>query len=194
MKKIFFYLAIASISFIGLTACSDDTADLNLSNPNDTELLSKPSQAPGDDPIALIAINAGFSELVSALIYVDQSLDAGLVNLFLNGTDQYTVFAPTNQAFYDLYDALGEGVNDITDLPAELVRDVLLYHVAEGRRGSNSVVPRNGERTITTLGGGTFMVNSSGMITANNSMAYIDTPNISASNGIIHIITAVLLP
>jgi uncharacterized surface protein with fasciclin (FAS1) repeats len=73
-----------------------------------------------------------------------------LVDLFLNGTDQYTVFAPTNEAFENLYEALTE-IEGITDLPAELVLDVLLYHVVEGRRAANSVVPPVRSRTITTL-------------------------------------------
>jgi uncharacterized surface protein with fasciclin (FAS1) repeats len=148
--------------------------------------------APGTDPIAQIAINAGFSELVAALTYVDDSLNTGLVNLFLNGTDQYTVFAPTNAAFNSLYAALG--VNAITDLPPTLVRDVLLYHVVEGRRAANSVVPQNGTRTITTLLGATFSVDTQGQITAVGNTANIASPNISASNGIIHVIDAVILP
>jgi uncharacterized surface protein with fasciclin (FAS1) repeats len=149
--------------------------------------------APGEDPIAAIAIEAGFSELVGALVYVDEELGAGLVALFLNGTDQYTVFAPTNAAFEALYVALG--VDGITDLPAELVLDVLLYHVAEGRRAANSVVPPVNDRVITTLLGETFTVNSAGVITdiAGQSVNIV-TPNISASNGIIHVIDTVLLP
>jgi uncharacterized surface protein with fasciclin (FAS1) repeats len=149
--------------------------------------------APGDQSIAEIAIGAGFTELVAALVYVDEELDAGLVNLFLNGKDQYTVFAPTNEAFEGLYDFLG--IDEITDLPAELVLDVLLYHVAEGRRAANSVVPPRGTRTITTLLGATFSVNTSGVITDKFGQSVtIETPNISASNGIIHIIDTVLLP
>jgi uncharacterized surface protein with fasciclin (FAS1) repeats len=87
----------------------------------------KSANAPGTKSIAEIAISEGFDQLVGALIYVDDALDAGLVNLFLNGTDQYMVLAPTNKAFEDLYDFLK--VDGITDLPAELVLDVLLYHV-----------------------------------------------------------------
>jgi len=150
--------------------------------------------APGNDPIAQIAINAGFNELVGALTYVDDSLNAGLVNLFLNGTDQYTVFAPTDAAFNDLYAALN--INGIDDLPPSLVLDVLLYHVVEGRRATNSVLPKKGTRTITTLLlGATFTVDPQGMITAIGNTANI-TPsnNISASNGIIHVIDAVILP
>lgn len=148
--------------------------------------------APSSTSIAEIAISAGFSELVEALSYVDQELGSGLVNLFQKGTDQYTVFAPTNEAFNDLYNALG--IDNITDLPATLVSEVLLYHVAEGRLASNSVVPLSGERTIETLLGVTFSVNTEGVITATGNSANIVAADFSASNGIIHVIDSVILP
>jgi uncharacterized surface protein with fasciclin (FAS1) repeats len=149
--------------------------------------------APGEDSIAEIAIADGFSELVGALVYVDAELDAGLVDLFLNGTDQYTVFAPTNEAFEKLYAVLE--IDGITDLPAELVLDVLLYHVTEGRRAANSVVPPVRPRVITTLLGATFTVDRNGVITdIAGQKATIGPANISASNGIIHVIDTVLLP
>ena len=159
---------------------------------NSTSKGSNGAPAPGDTPIAGIAVNAGFNELVGALVYVDQELNAGLVDLFANGKDQYTVFAPTDAAFENLYAALN--VDDITDLPAPLVLDVLKYHVVEGRRAANSVVPKTGSREITTLLGSTFWVNTSGMITAVGNTATITTANISASNGIIHVVDTVLLP
>jgi uncharacterized surface protein with fasciclin (FAS1) repeats len=148
---------------------------------------------PGTDSIAQIAIDAGFTELVGALVYVDDELGAGLVDLFLNGTDQYTVFAPTNEAFQNLYTALG--IDGITDLPPELVLDVLLYHVIEGRRAANSVVPPVRPRVITTLLGATFTVDRNGVITdIAGQEASILAANISASNGIIHVIDTVILP
>jgi len=131
--------------------------------------------------------------LVGALVYVDEELGAGLVDLFLNGKDQYTVFAPTNEAFEDLYEALE--IDGITALTPELVLDVLLYHVTEGRRAANSVVPPRNPRTITTLLGATFSVDRDAVITdiAGQEVKII-APNISASNGIIHVIDTVLLP
>ena len=148
---------------------------------------------PGTDSIAEIAIAAGFEELVGALVYVDEELDAGLVDLFLNGTDQYTVFAPTDEAFENLYTALGVG--GISDLPPELVLDVLLYHVTEGRRAANSVVPRVRDRVITTLLGATFTVHPDATITdIAGQNASIVAADISASNGIIHVIDTVILP
>ncbi len=161
-----------------------------------TPALAAPPQrapAPGPDSIAAIAIGAGFDELVGALVYVDEELDAGLVDLFLNGTDQYTVFAPTNEAFEALYGTLG--IDEISDLPAELVLDVLRYHVTEGRRAANSVVPPVRPRVITTLLGATFTVDRDGVITdIAGQEVNIVAANISANNGIIHVIDTVLLP
>jgi uncharacterized surface protein with fasciclin (FAS1) repeats len=153
----------------------------------------RPAPAPGTDSIAQIAIDAGFTELVGALVYVDTELGTGLVDLFLNGTDQYTVSAPTNEAFENLYTTLG--IDGISDLPAELVLDVLLYHVTEGRRAANSVVPPVRDRVITTLLGATFTVDRNAVITdIAGQQANIVVANISASNGIIHVIDTVILP
>ena len=149
--------------------------------------------APSTASIAQIATDAGFSELLHALQYVDSKLNAGLVDLFNNGTGQYTVFAPTNEAFKNLYST--KGVGDIYALDAELVLDVLLYHVVDGRRAANSVVPPVRSRTLATLMGETFLVNRDGVITDKaGQWVTIETADISASNGIIHIVDTVLFP
>ncbi|MFM9051479.1 MAG: fasciclin domain-containing protein [Bacteroidota bacterium] len=186
---------IAFSAVLGLVVLATGCAKEDISNPT-VSMLDMQSRngapAPSNQPIAQIAIDAGFTELVSALVYVDDSLNAGLVNMFMNGTDQYTVFAPTNTAFQNLYTALG--ITAITDLPPTLVRDVLLYHVVDGRRAANSVVPKTGIKNISTLLGMNFSVNTQGQITAVGNTANITTANISASNGIIHVIDAVILP
>ena len=159
--------------------------------------------APGAESIAEIAIDAGFDELVGALVYVDAELETELVDLFLTGTDQYTVFAPTDEAFKNLYSLLSAvleaEIDEITDVPAPVVLDVLLYHVVEGRRAANSVVPRVGERTMTSLLGETFSVRGDGTIRdgltgVRTDDAEIVGANISASNGIIHVIDQVIVP
>lgn len=204
MKKRFLNMLpqlLLSLALVFAVSCSDDSDNNFEDNARVSiyELLdsseatqNRPPNNPGDDPIALIAINGGFNELVSALSYVDAELDAGLVDLFLNGTDQYTVFAPNDMAFMNLYSALG--ISDITDLPAELVLDVLLYHVTEGRRASNSVVPKKNPKTITTLLGATFQVTKDAEILAIGNTANIVAADISASNGVIHVISEVILP
>ena len=185
-----FFILIAAF-LLTFTSCEKE--DLLVNEPETSQLKrGSRAPAPADQSIAEIAIGAGFSELVGALAYVDEELDAGLVDLFLNGKEQYTVFAPTNEAFDNLYEALG--TDGITDLPAELVLDVLLYHVTEGRRAANSVVPPVKDRVIKTLLGETFSVDKKGEITAIGNTAKIVTADISASNGIIHVIDTVILP
>ncbi|MDX1629376.1 MAG: fasciclin domain-containing protein [Fulvivirga sp.] len=106
---------LTAFSFIVMifTACDDEENYLspNSKAPDNIQYVMAESGnaavAPGEMSIAEVAINNDFNELVAALSYVDEELDAGLVDLFLNGKDQYTVFAPTDEAFQNLYTSLG---------------------------------------------------------------------------------------
>ena len=191
------------IGFLSLVLFSCEKENMNQEQESDVLALKaeKPDKnnaapAPGDYTITELAIanSDRFSELVNALLYVDKELDAGLVDLFNSEDDDFTVFAPNNEAFGRLYETLG--VDDITDLDPQLVADVLYYHVTNGRRAANSVVPPNSKNTksIQTLLGEKFMVTSDAQIIAIGNTAGILDPNISASNGIIHEISEVLLP
>ena len=144
-----------------------------------------------------------FTQLVAALQYVDAEEQTQLVELFVNGKGQRTVFAPTDAAFDRLYalasDLLGTPIDEVTDLPSNLVLQVLLYHVTTGRRGANSVVPPQGLRTIQTLGDAAFQVTPTGeildgLLAAEVPNARIVTADIQASNGVVHVIDQVLLP
>lgn len=201
-RNLIFQIAVVSLLTLTITSCEKEALAPGSDNADFKKGRAKAAPAPSEQSIAEIAINAGFSELVNALSFVDAKLETGLVDLFLNGTDQYTVFAPTNDAFEALYDALGvTGIGDeagqLND--AGLVLNVLLYHVTEGRRAANSVVPPRGVRVIETLlEGATFNVDTDAKITAIGNTANIlvaqELFNISASNGIIHVIDAVILP
>ncbi len=174
----------------------------------DAELKKGKAVKPSSETIAEIVVASAIAEnederqftlLLAALEYT------GLTGVFTGG-GQYTVFAPTDQAFVDLVTAVA-GLLDpdilandgpfaaIDALLGEgTVSNVLLYHVAEGRRAANSVVPPRGIRTISTLLGATFTVGTDLGITAVGNTANIVDANISASNGIIHVIDAVILP
>jgi len=188
-----------------LAACSDAATEPSTASAVEASAqrtAGRGAPAPGSASIATVATEAGFSELVGALAYVDAELDAGLVDLFLAGTSQHTVFAPTNEAFERLYGllsgVLGAEIDEITDIPAPVVLDVLRYHVTPGRRAANSVVPPRGERAITPLLHETFGVRMDASIrdglTGLRTDASIVTANIPASNGIIHVIDAVIVP
>jgi uncharacterized surface protein with fasciclin (FAS1) repeats len=208
MKRLFSLTLAALVVTFGLTACSDLTSNLD-----EDAILSAEEAAlrPGTQTIAEIVIGAAgdeddpqFTLLLAALQYAD------LAGVFAGG-DQYTVFAPTDAAFGALVDAVAplldadivnnDGVFAAIDallLAAygveNAVATVLLYHVAEGRRAANSVVPRRGTRTIETLLGATFSVNPDLEITAIGNSANIIDANLSAKNGVIHVIDTVILP
>ena len=163
--------------------------------------------APGDATIAEIADAAGFDLLLAAVGYIaETNPDSALIEGLLND-DQYTVFAPTDEAFLALVGAVAPLLDPdvlaadgpfaaIDDLLGEgTVEAVVSYHVTEGRRAANSVVPPRGERTITTLlPGATFTVDTGAEITAVGNTANITAANVSASNGVIHVIDTVILP
>lgn len=103
----------------------------------------------------------------------------------LNGNRQFTLFAPTDAAF----DALFAQVDPAT-LTADQIRSVLLYHVLPGRKDSGAVVSSD---TLKTMNGQRLdvTVNAQGVFVNQAKVTVVD---IKTSNGIIHVIDAVLVP
>jgi transforming growth factor-beta-induced protein len=196
--RIFTLTAIVGLAIFTISCTKDEAVNPSLVNGTEATKKGNGAPAPGDMSIAALATGT-YDSLVSALVYVDSELSTGLVDLFSTGTDQYTVFAPTDAAFIALLDEYSVGsIRELGDdvLGAETIRDVLYYHVTEGRRAANSVIPKNNPRTIETLLMVDFTVDSDAMITAVGNTAQINAAmaNISASNGIIHEIDTVILP
>ena len=133
---------------------------------------------------AAVSVNAQtgeFSHLIEA------ATRAGLVDT-LNGNRQFTVFAPTDAAFEDLFTALG--VSGIDEIPLDTLRAVLLYHVAPGERFSGDVVASTRIRTLSKG----FLVPSVHDGSAWVNDARIVAADVDVSNGVIHVIDKVLLP
>jgi uncharacterized surface protein with fasciclin (FAS1) repeats len=103
----------------------------------------------------------------------------------LDGNRQFTVFAPTDAAFAELFAQV-----DPSTLTAEQIRSVLKYHVLPGRKDSGAVVASD---TLKTLNGQRLdvTVNADGAFV---NQAEITVVDIRTSNGIIHVIDAVLVP
>ncbi|MEF8774978.1 MAG: fasciclin domain-containing protein [Haloarculaceae archaeon] len=112
--------------------------------------------------------------------------ETGLDAVLDSDDDQYTVFAPTDQAFGDLLDALGVAAGDLLD--RDDLATILLYHVTEGRRYARSVV---NPAPVTMVAGGTVDVDGTVL---NDGQASITATDIEASNGVAHVIDGVLLP
>jgi uncharacterized surface protein with fasciclin (FAS1) repeats len=144
---------------------------------------------PGDTIVDVaLAVNAEtgeFSILIAALQAADPAVLATLA-----GNGQFTVFAPTDAAFVALLGELGVSAEELLGNQA-LVTQVLLYHVARGRRDSGQVIASS---RIRMLSGG-FLRQSGGVLTDNNGRtANIIAVDVPAANGIIHVIDAVVLP
>jgi uncharacterized surface protein with fasciclin (FAS1) repeats len=202
INRILILLILASL--LVLSACNDNMIDAHREYQDELAMQSranapkavtdKAAPAPSDATITDIVITlAGadepeFTQLLDALLYTE------LAGVFTGG-EQFTVFAPVDAAFFELYDVLG--VDSIRALDVDLVTNVLLYHVAKGRRATNSVVAPRRDRKIQTLLGSSFSVTPDATINAVGNSAGFVSPellNVSASNGIIHVIDTVLLP
>jgi len=178
MKLIGPILALALIA----AACSDDSST-DTSAPETTSPAA--TEAPTTEAVAAMdivdtAVAAGdFTTLVAAI------QAAGLVDT-LKGEGPFTVFAPTDAAFAALPEGTVEAL--LEDIPA--LTDILLYHVVAGRVPAADVV---GLTTATTVQGSDVAVTVNGATVMVND-ATVTVTDIESSNGIIHVIDAVLIP
>ena len=125
------------------------------------------------------AVEAGtFNTLVAAVTA------AGLVDT-LKGEGPFTVFAPTDDAFA----ALPEGTVDalLNDIPT--LTSILTYHVVAGKVMSTDL---SDGMTAGTVNGADITISTMDGVQVNG--ATVTAADIETSNGVIHVIDAVILP
>lgn len=179
-------LAFVTVSFVG---CTDNSVTNPVSSDNSQILLEK-KPGNGSTIVEIAASNPDFEYLVAAVQF------AGLVDV-LSGNRQFTVFAPTDQAFEDLADTLGLARVEELLVPEnkDLVTNVLLYHVSPGNKNSNNVVKSG--RVNTLLNQFIYSKVEDGAVKVGNDangFANVVAVDIRATNGTIHVIDKVLLP
>jgi uncharacterized surface protein with fasciclin (FAS1) repeats len=109
---------------------------------------------------------------------------AGLTDT-LKGTGPYTVFAPTNAAFAKVP---AKTMDELAKDPAKL-KAVLNYHLIPGKLMAADV--RNGDSK--TVNGANVALSKAGeFVTVEDAM--VQTADISATNGVVHVVDAVLIP
>ena len=159
-------LIMGSILAVGLLSSCDSDDDNN----NESS----------DAPLSIAAIvesNNDFSTLNAAL-------EAAELDAVLDAEGSYTVFAPTNAAF----DALPEGtVEALLDNVPKLTK-ILQQHVIAGELSSTEVLA---ESKLTSLFGQDLAIDAEGVTIGG---VKISSTDISASNGVVHVIDAVLIP
>ena len=186
------FLTAAAIVGLGLaaTGCTAPTMASPAASAPATSAASTPaptmSESAAPDIVDTAVAAGDFSTLATALT------EAGLVET-LKGEGPFTVFAPTDDAFAKL----PEGALDDLLKDKEALTGVLTYHVVPGEVMASQVAGMDGEK-VTTVQGGTFTVNvDDGKVSltdgAGNTVNVVQT-DITASNGVIHVLDGVLLP
>ena len=148
-------------------------------------------------PTKTIVENAVNSPIHTTLVAAVKA--AGLVDT-LNSPGPFTVFAPTNDAF----DKLPAGTVDTLLKPENkptLVK-ILTYHVVPGKISSKDlekmIKKAHGKATLKTVQGEDLTATLSGgrivLTDAKGGTATVTTPDVVQSNGVIHVIDAVLMP
>ena len=134
------------------------------------------------ETVADIAIDNEFTTLVTAVAAAE------LLPTLTNPSGTFTVFAPTNDAF----DALGSVVTDLLSDPTGDLANILLYHVLGDSVASTSLSNGMIVDAVNTDNTLKITVKSAGGVYINQAMVSI--ADLRASNGIVHVIDAVLLP
>lgn len=156
---------------LSTTACKDTDDGVTLSTVVETAIASP-----------------NLSTLVAALQRAD------LVSALNAPGQTYTVLAPTNEAFDKLLQTLG--VSRLEDIPTDVLAQVLRNHVISGVAKSTDL-STGYVNTLATFGGTdapiSLYVSTDSGVRFNNA-ANVTTADVEASNGVVHIIDAVILP
>jgi uncharacterized surface protein with fasciclin (FAS1) repeats len=159
-------MLISALAF-GLVACNTD----------DT-----PEPQAEQDIVDIVLASSDFNTLEAALVRAD------LVTT-LRGAGPFTVFAPNDNAFNDFLGANNLTADQLLANPA--LADILTYHVVSGSVTASQVSPG----AVGTVNTANFYVSEApnGNLWINGSARIIDT-DISASNGVIHVLDNVIIP
>ena len=148
-------------------------------------------------PIKNIVENAVNSKDHTTLVAAVKA--AGLVET-LQSKGPFTVFAPTNAAF----DKLPKGTVETLLMPEnmKMLQTILTYHVVAGKMNASDIAKAikmgNGKATLKTVSGGTLTAWMKGkdlyITDENGGKSKVTIADVNQSNGVIHVIDAVVLP
>ena len=142
---------------------------------------SASARGPGSKDIIVTLRNAG-----NFTMFLRAVEGAGLTQQ-LKGGEDYTIFAPTDDAFGRIPGARRDSL-----LRDKAALEVLIRnHVVQGRLTADEA--RRGARGMSFLGGGAIKVDTTGSFVKVNG-AQVIKPDLLASNGIIHVVDQVWVP
>ena len=170
-------VALALVASIAFTACGSDSANTEETETEESVVETETVEA--TDIVAVAVATEGFSTLVAALTA------AGLVET-LQGEGPFTVFAPNDAAFA----ALPEGLLEKLLLPENIavLTSILTYHVVGAKVLSTEVVAGD----AASVEGSNLALATDMGVKVND--ATVIQADVTASNGVIHVIDKVLVP
>jgi uncharacterized surface protein with fasciclin (FAS1) repeats len=183
MKLRYFFLLTPVLSAVVMLAAQDQTV-----------MVGGESMFPTKNIIANAMSSKDHTTLVAAV------KAAGLVDT-LQGTGPFTVFAPTNAAFAKLPAGTVETL--LKPESRSALTKVLTYHVVAGRLDAETLLKKvragKGTTELTTVSGGKLWVLANGpknllLKDETGMMSEISTYDVYQSNGVIHVVTSVLMP
>lgn len=194
-KKFTAVVAVAALGF-GVAACGDDDDTSSEDATTEESMAEGDDAAAGEGTIVDVATEAGsFSFLLTAVEA------AGLAET-LSGEGPFTVLAPTDDAFLDLARTLLGPEATLEDIQAALLEDpealeyILLSHVISGTVMAADTVALDGQAAA-AVSGEELTVGSDGetvTFTTGSSTATVVTADVTASNGVIHVLDSVIVP
>lgn len=158
-------------SMIFITSCSDDD-----------------DGTPQPDAVTIaqfVASNEDYSSLAAAL-------DAAGLTGTLDGSGEFTVFAPDNAAFSAFLNA--NGFASLEDVPVDVLTNLLLNHVVTGTNESQSLVTgyvNSLAKFGTTEANLSLYIDVTSGVSING-VSNVTVPDVPASNGVIHGVDAVI--
>ena len=181
-KRLLLVGVLMSVMLMASFACGDE--EEVVPEPAAVEVVEEVveevvAEEPAQTVVDIAVADGRFTTLVTALGAAD------LVGV-LSGEGPFTVFAPTDDAFNNL----PEGTLDslLADIPA--LTDVLLYHVVSGKVMAADVVGLDSAETVQGSSVGISVMGESVMVDDAN----VIITDIEGSNGVIHVIDAVIIP
>jgi uncharacterized surface protein with fasciclin (FAS1) repeats len=167
MKHLFSILMVLAVSSVAFGQAKD-VVDIAIGSPDHTTLVA--------------AVKA--ADLVTTL----------------KGKGPFTVFAPTNAAFDKL--PAGTVTNLLKSENKAQLAKILTYHVVAGNLDAAAVVAAikagNGKAVVTTVSGGKLTVTLDKekvkLTDESGNAAYVTAADLKGSNGVVHVIDAVVLP
>ncbi|HON76747.1 MAG TPA: fasciclin domain-containing protein [Dermatophilaceae bacterium] len=184
-------VAALAAAALTLAACGSSSEPAATPTPSATTSSAAPTSEepmPAAKDIVDTAVGAGqFTTLATALTA------AGLVDT-LKGAGPFTVFAPTDDAFAKL--PAGTLDTLLAD-PKGALTKILTYHVVPGKVMAADVVKMDGAK-VKTVNGAELTIKVSGsdvmLMDATGASVKVVKTDVTASNGVIHVIDGVLLP